>query len=840
MGKRKYGNPSSPKDSQLLLSDQIRSSQACDRCRLKKIKCDGLKPSCTSCKKVGFHCQTSDKLTRRGFPRGYTEMLEREVIKLQRQLNLVDEDGNTIAPGSREVSSAAATSVSVATHGADLDVNHKFHHGPRLPFVNDTFHYYSNYVGPDERYIGNATWNLLTDTVSVLSHNAIPDEDAWLRSYLVQQFQLTHNYLPAVLLSKYHGDSAFTRKRVSRGITEFFRIGMSLVPILSSPEWEKDLMDVFDTTAHPTTILALLLVIQRQWLCFSDDKLFVATKIVCTNSTRSLRNLQCMLLASYYFMGTPGSAVLGNASTSAYSSELLRLCFAEVVNMGIFINSRRLIPVSSQQSLNHTERLITFWCFQFLDSWWTLIQGTPKYNFTLDEFQPPTVSSLQIPRFKPFGLLVDFVVGSLDGCNFLHALSQGGASQLVLVLESFRKILIQYSLYHRLEDHEPYKLPNLVTNVETPQAAEIQLTLYYLVMRFFTDTKASQSSEKPSVFVEETAYEILTLYYLVLVNQGDPKAQLPQQLQVLHVLPCGNLDMIRLCLETLLAWAMSPQDQESDAQLNWQFEKYQSIVAAWCGLWYQDEPEDELLGKLQLLFKFNISIPLERHNFNLDMLKYLNSMKSHAGRPLILRPPANAAAEVIDPFDMFNTGDVPSTLPTSQHINALFNPQLSQETTLGQEEDDGYAEDDDEDEDTPLEIPFSKKRHPTMRTQSIQESILPQRSGSLFEQRHNKPAVRRKSDMVVAGSDHIILNNTEPVLGSSSKKRKLGQNNSMANAEHYSLVQGEQRTPPQVETPRSLVEMLDLPVQEEKETTSTRKDDDASHHRIAINQDSID
>lgn len=62
---------------------QSRIAQACDRCRSKKIRCDGIRPHCTHCAKVGFECKTSDKLSRRAFPRGYTESLEDRVKALE-------------------------------------------------------------------------------------------------------------------------------------------------------------------------------------------------------------------------------------------------------------------------------------------------------------------------------------------------------------------------------------------------------------------------------------------------------------------------------------------------------------------------------------------------------------------------------------------------------------------------------------------------------------------------------------------------------------------------------------------------------------------------------------
>lgn len=64
-------------------SAQSRIAQACDRCRSKKIRCDGISPCCTQCSNVGFECRTSDKLSRRAFPRGYTESLEERVRLLE-------------------------------------------------------------------------------------------------------------------------------------------------------------------------------------------------------------------------------------------------------------------------------------------------------------------------------------------------------------------------------------------------------------------------------------------------------------------------------------------------------------------------------------------------------------------------------------------------------------------------------------------------------------------------------------------------------------------------------------------------------------------------------------
>jgi hypothetical protein len=81
-------------------STQNRIAQACDRCRSKKIRCDGIRPCCTQCANVGFECKTSDKLSRRAFPRGYTESLEDRVRGLEAEVrelkDLLDEKDEKI------------------------------------------------------------------------------------------------------------------------------------------------------------------------------------------------------------------------------------------------------------------------------------------------------------------------------------------------------------------------------------------------------------------------------------------------------------------------------------------------------------------------------------------------------------------------------------------------------------------------------------------------------------------------------------------------------------------------------------------------------------------------
>lgn len=53
-----------------------RVSQACDRCRSRKDKCDGVKPICSTCAIGGHNCSYDPSIKKRGLPEGYVRGLE--------------------------------------------------------------------------------------------------------------------------------------------------------------------------------------------------------------------------------------------------------------------------------------------------------------------------------------------------------------------------------------------------------------------------------------------------------------------------------------------------------------------------------------------------------------------------------------------------------------------------------------------------------------------------------------------------------------------------------------------------------------------------------------------
>ncbi|KAK1831365.1 positive regulator of purine utilization [Podospora conica] len=64
-------------------SSSFRNVSACNRCRLRKNRCDQKLPSCASCEKAGVACVGYDPITKREIPRSYIFYLETRVEQLE-------------------------------------------------------------------------------------------------------------------------------------------------------------------------------------------------------------------------------------------------------------------------------------------------------------------------------------------------------------------------------------------------------------------------------------------------------------------------------------------------------------------------------------------------------------------------------------------------------------------------------------------------------------------------------------------------------------------------------------------------------------------------------------
>ncbi|OOF90434.1 hypothetical protein ASPCADRAFT_211996 [Aspergillus carbonarius ITEM 5010] len=67
-------------------SSSFRNVSACNRCRLRKNRCDQRLPRCQSCEKAGVRCVGYDPITKREIPRSYVYFLEARVTYLEKIL----------------------------------------------------------------------------------------------------------------------------------------------------------------------------------------------------------------------------------------------------------------------------------------------------------------------------------------------------------------------------------------------------------------------------------------------------------------------------------------------------------------------------------------------------------------------------------------------------------------------------------------------------------------------------------------------------------------------------------------------------------------------------------
>ncbi|PLB48902.1 putative C6 transcription factor [Aspergillus steynii IBT 23096] len=75
-----------PSVSSSASNSSFRNVSACNRCRLRKNRCDQRLPRCQSCEKAGVRCVGYDPITKREIPRSYVYFLEARVAYLEKLL----------------------------------------------------------------------------------------------------------------------------------------------------------------------------------------------------------------------------------------------------------------------------------------------------------------------------------------------------------------------------------------------------------------------------------------------------------------------------------------------------------------------------------------------------------------------------------------------------------------------------------------------------------------------------------------------------------------------------------------------------------------------------------
>ncbi|KAF2102666.1 hypothetical protein NA57DRAFT_31927 [Rhizodiscina lignyota] len=358
-------------------SAQSRIAQACDRCRSKKIRCDGVRPSCTQCVNVGFECKTSDKLSRRAFPRGYTESLEERVRALEAEVrelkDLLDEKDEKIdmlsrihshSPQSMQTSprpSVAATG-SESPAEADKDNVFKVTQSPIL-FDNE---------GSDGYFVGTSSGRALVDAFK----NKVQETGKSLVEIRADAFFKAESKQTGSAPNKATIWRAPPRLLSDQLINIFFQEWAPIFPVLHRPTFlhlyedytaapesvtdKKSLAQlhlVFGIAAlsNQTHNVEELASIERQWRAALDSFLM----------TDSLVTLQCLTLAIIYCL------------QSADHSGLLKFkCLAVSLSqrLGLHQSQKRF----ALGTLTSETRKKVFWTLYTLDCFSAAQIGLPK------------------------------------------------------------------------------------------------------------------------------------------------------------------------------------------------------------------------------------------------------------------------------------------------------------------------------------------------------------------------------------------------------------------------------------------------------------------------------
>ncbi|KAI9239839.1 MAG: hypothetical protein BYD32DRAFT_365809, partial [Podila humilis] len=64
-------------------SKRSKITKACDNCRRRRVKCDGVPDGCGGCKAAKTQCVYTTSNTKRGPPKGYVEVIEDRLGKIE-------------------------------------------------------------------------------------------------------------------------------------------------------------------------------------------------------------------------------------------------------------------------------------------------------------------------------------------------------------------------------------------------------------------------------------------------------------------------------------------------------------------------------------------------------------------------------------------------------------------------------------------------------------------------------------------------------------------------------------------------------------------------------------
>lgn len=351
---------------------QSRIAQACDRCRSKKIRCDGVRPCCTQCANVGFECRTSDKLSRRAFPRGYTESLEERVRALETEVkdlkDLLDEKDEKIdvlsrihsfSPSSQRAASVRSPSASAQSKSPSLNYSEGIVHVAR-PKAQPS---------PENPYTALSSTQGFAD---VFTNRLVSQEKATSKI----PTQVLTKLSPAVARGSSGAVKTPPRLLSDQLINIFFQEWAPLYPVVHRPTILKayeQYLNSPDSLKHNLPVLAQLNLIFGVAALSSNSRTTQDPTFFEENWTGTLDNLlgessigalQCYVLAQMYCM-----------IKSDYKSLLRYRALAVDICHQLGLHESQ--DEAAFNPLDGETRKKVFWCQYVLDRFCSALTGMP-------------------------------------------------------------------------------------------------------------------------------------------------------------------------------------------------------------------------------------------------------------------------------------------------------------------------------------------------------------------------------------------------------------------------------------------------------------------------------
>lgn len=586
-----------------------RTSQACDRCRIKKIKCDGKIPSCTNCLNIGYNCQTSDKLTRRAFPRGYTENLEKNLITIQNEnakliteLEIVKQQLSAVTASNGYDSSGAATTTATTTTDASVSgttttpslvipansenaPNERESTSPAtsdhapvmMDRLSDNFFRFDNFIEKDN-YVG-------IDCISVLFNRMLeslglnPIEEL---KYPAIQCPSLNDFITTKFLNKFP-----SKTNLDLLISNHFE-HLNTIPILDEDLFFKIYKQMFNSIDNKTENLVNLLqkpVSGDEEKDESDCLVFIATLVLIIQLNCSIFNIheihklvtsinltvnmtipkfQVLLLSLHLFQ-----------NKNCYKNTVINLAnvaHAAVLSLGLHLNYNNLRQLSNEYTNTkeekfrlYTVRLKLYWSFYILSTMSQVLFGLPHVSF-FEKFQVPKLNTIVNANQNLRNTIK--LIELLSKFEDVNLLSIGDNPQ---VLKEFDNYLLQWrqgcglnNLFNTLssddiDEHRHKKVKKSKTSLSQDEVVKIQLNLFYLMFRISIHLQTANEPGNPISSHSSYVVSLLSREYLAYIIILDRKRELNNLNNFeFHLVPINFLKLVLISMLSIVQVSRDP------------------------------------------------------------------------------------------------------------------------------------------------------------------------------------------------------------------------------------------------------------------------------------------